>query len=73
MRQVLVSPATQTTTWDISITDAKSFLIYKRTNRVGDLAEPLAIPVVMGAMTVAIANASADEAFEVRLMIEQHV
>ena len=32
-RNVLVSPATSSTTWDITITDSDSFVIYKRTKK----------------------------------------
>lgn len=67
-RQVLVKPATSSTTWDITITDSKSFIIYQRTDCAGNSAEIMNLPI-KGQYTVAIANASVNELFSITLVI----
>lgn len=68
-RNVLVSPATSTTTWDMTITDGDAFIIFKRTKKAGDLSELIDLPM-RGQYTIAIANASVDEVFKITLIIE---
>lgn len=70
MREVLVSPATSTTQYDIKITSPQGLIIYQATNQVGDLADETAIPV-KGAHTVAIDNAAVDEVFTISLIVDQ--
>lgn len=67
-RQVLVKPTTSSTTWDIEITDSKSFVIYNRTDCAGNSSEILSLPL-KGQYTVAIANASVNELFSITLVI----
>jgi len=69
LRQVLVSPATASTTYDIKLTDRDSFDIFVREGEVGDVAEVVQIPL-MGTVTVALANASVDELFDLKFVYE---
>lgn len=70
MREVLVSPATSTNTYDISITSPQGLVIFEATVQEGDLADETAI-LVKGAHIVSIANATIDEVFIINLVIDQ--
>lgn len=70
LRQVVVNPATASTTYTITITNRDSRIIYQRTSVTGNLAEELAIPMYR-THTVAISAATADEAFNIELVITQ--
>ena len=70
LRQVIASPATSSTTYNITITNADSRIIYKRTSETGDLAENVQIPIKR-INTVALSSATADELFNIELVIEQ--
>jgi len=66
--QVIVEPTTSTTQYDISITDKESIKIYERTSEIGTIAEEVLLPVY-GIYTISISNATVDEAFTVKLSI----
>ena len=70
LRQVIVHPATGSTIYTITITNPDDRIIYKRVSETGDIAEEVAIPVKK-VHTVAITSATADEAFNIELVIEQ--
>lgn len=69
LRQVLASPTTSTTTYDIKLTNNQSLVIYERIGEIGDLAEEVVLPV-RGVYTLALANATKDEAFTVSLVVD---
>ena len=69
-RHVIVKPATETTTYDISITNPVDAKIYERTSETGTLSELTSIPI-QGTYTINITNATADETFIVELICEE--
>ena len=69
LRQVLISPASASTDYDIKLTNDQSLIIYLRTTETGDLAEEVALPV-LGIYTINIDNATKDEVFKVELVIQ---
>lgn len=68
-RQILVKPATSSTTWDITITNDNSFTIYIRTSCTGSSAEIVNLPL-KGVHTITFSNTSVDELFKIKLMIQ---
>ena len=68
--QVIVSAATETTTFDFSITDDDGITIRSWTGNTDELNEEVYIPLA-GIYTLAIANSSADEVFTVYLGIDE--
>ena len=70
MRQLLVSPATASTTYNLTITDSDDLDIYCDTSITGNYAPEVAIPV-RGVYTVTIDSATADESFTIKLMVEE--
>ena len=70
LREVLSSPATGSTTYDITITSPEGLIIYQTTSQIGDMADEVTIPV-RGVHTVSIANATADELITVNLIIDE--
>jgi len=70
LRQLIVSPATDTTTWDIKMTDADSIISLQRTGRTGLLSEELALPL-HGTYTITVSGASADEVFTIKLIVQE--
>ena len=70
IKQIIVKPATLTTTYNIDITNPLSAIIYERTSEIGELAEINSIPV-NGIYTVTISSATKDEAFEIQLITQE--
>ena len=68
LRQVIVSPTTVTTAYDIKITDPNSLDFFQCTSQVGNVGKGISLPI-HGINTVAIDNASADEAFTIELAL----
>jgi hypothetical protein len=66
LRTVIVSPATSTTQWDLTITNAEGLDVYENTSVTGDIADELAYPL-KGVYTLTIANATVDEEFKIQL------
>lgn len=69
-RQLLVSPATSTTVYDITITSPEGLIIYQALSCTGDFSPELVLPI-RGIYTVAIANATVDELFTINLVVEE--
>jgi len=67
-REILVKPATSTTRYNITITNANSLDIFYSESITGKFAEEIALPI-RGGYTVTIDSATKDEAFVVELMI----
>ncbi len=73
LKQIIVKSATGTTTFDFSLTDNlghKPFDTTERESQTGKLNEMVEMPL-KGMYTVAVDNASEDEAFTGRLMIQE--
>jgi len=68
--QVMVKPATETTTYNISITNNNDIKTYERLSEVGTLSELVTMPV-RGISTVTIDSATADEEFTIQLSIRE--
>jgi len=66
--QILVKPATSSTTYDFSLTDPGSVVVYKRTSETGTLNDLITLPLA-GIYTAAIANATVDEAHTVLMVV----
>lgn len=66
--QILVKPDTASTQYDFSLTDSNSLVVFKRTSEVGTLNEFITLPLT-GAYTVAIDNATVDEAHTVLILV----
>lgn len=71
LKHIYVKPATGTTTYDMTIKDHDDFELYEITGQYGLLIEQVEIPTV-GDCTVAVANASANEAFRVVMTFLEH-
>ena len=70
LRHICIEAASAGTTFDFSITDEKSNIVYNNTGLTGVLRESVTIPL-RGVYTLAVANSSADEAFTGRLTAEE--
>ena len=73
LKQIYIKSATATTTFDFQITDDKSNVVFDTSQdgstATGILNILLELPL-RGKYTIAVASASADEAFTGRLMVE---
>ena len=70
LRQVLASPATSTTQYDIKIVNNASLTIYERTSETGGLAEEVPLTRFVS-YTVTISNSTVDELFTIHLVVEE--
>ena len=70
MRQILISPTTATTQYNLTISDDASLNILCEDSITGDYSPEVALPV-KGIYTVAIDSATADEAFSMSLVVEE--
>ena len=66
--QILVKPTTASTIYDVSLTDPGSVVVFKRTSETGTLNELISLPLA-GAYTVAIDNATVDEAHTILIVV----
>lgn len=77
LQQLIVSPATSTTTYELTITNGQGLTIYKTIGRVGAMSPILNIPLIYGVgsnlNTITISNASADEAFTVQVIVDKTI
>lgn len=68
--RIFVKPATSTTTYNITITDDNSLVIYSKNGVRGTLNDTT-IQTLRGIYTVAVAAASVDEAFTFQLEYDE--
>lgn len=69
LKQIVVEAASSTTTFGFTLTDEKNLTVYTTdTKATGKLREEVNIPL-KGIYTMAVADASADNAFTGRLMV----
>lgn len=64
---ILVTPATASTTYDVKITNPDGLVIYERTSETGTISEVTTLPL-LGTYTVDIMSATADEEFIICLV-----
>ena len=69
-REIIISPATSTTQYNIIITNDSSLTIFKSISVIGDLIEETALPL-RGVYTLAISSSTADELFTMALILEE--
>ena len=67
-QQILVKPATASTQYDLSLTNAASVVVFKRTSEVGTFNELITLPL-SGNYTIAIDNATVDEDHEILIVV----
>ena len=68
-REIIISPATSTTTYNLDITNDNSLTVFKSSSITGDFIEEVALPF-RGVYTVAITNATVDELFTMAIVLE---
>ena len=69
-REIIISPATLTTQYNLTITNDNSLNVFIATSITGDFIEEVALPF-RGIYTVAISNATRDEVFSMAIIIEE--
>lgn len=68
--QILVKPATSTTSYDISFVDETGITVYERLTETGTLSEINSLPM-KGVYTISLANATANELIVVKLLLRE--
>ena len=68
--RVFVKPATETTTYNITLTDDNGLVVYSQRGIKGTLNDTT-IQTLKGLYTVAVANASANELFKFQIEYEE--
>ena len=69
-REIIISPATSTTTYNLTITNDNSLDVFIAESITGDFIEETALPM-RGVYTVAIDSATEDELFSMALVLEE--
>ena len=67
---IIVKPASEDTTYDITITNPAGVIIYHRRSETGVLSELTKIPV-LGIYTISILNSTKDENFIIQTICEE--
>ena len=70
LRQIIIVPTSESTTYNLTITDEYDNVVLDRPSLTGTLNELLYLPL-RGVYTVAVDTASADENFTGRLLVEE--
>ena len=70
LREVIVKPATETTTYDVSLTNDQSLVVFQRKAQTGSIGIEVALPI-HAIYTFKIDNASEDEAFTAQMIMEE--
>lgn len=68
IKQIVVSPATDTTSYEISIADADGLTVFETDTETGNYCELTDLPI-SGVYTITISSATRDEAFSIRLIV----
>ena len=71
LQQIIISPATSTTTYDVKLTDIFSIDIFEREDETGKLNEDSKWLPMYGNLTLTISGASADEVFTYLLVFNE--
>jgi hypothetical protein len=69
-REIIISPATSTTTYNLTITNDNSLDVFISNSITGDFIEEVALPF-RGIYTVAISEATKDELFKMAIVVEE--
>ena len=69
-REIIVKPATSTTTYNLAITNPDSLTVFKSISITGDFSEEVALPF-RGVYTVAITSATVDELFTMAIVVQE--
>ena len=69
LRQIIIKPATATTTYDFDITDEKDNTVYTKEGLTGYFSDLVFLPL-RGIYTIAVDTSSVNEAYTGRLLIE---
>ena len=69
-REIIISPATSTTTYNLVITNDNSLTVFKSSSIEGDFIEEVALPF-RGVYTVAVSQATKDEEFNIAIVLEE--
>ena len=69
-REIIISPATGTTQYNLTITNADSLDVFISSSITGDFIEEVAIPF-RGIYTVAISDSTKDELFTIAIIVQE--
>ena len=69
-REIIISPATSTTVYNLTITNDNSLTVFKSSSITGDFIEEVALPL-RGVYTVAVTSATVDELFTMAIVLEE--
>ena len=70
VREILVTPTTITTQYNLTITNDQSLIVFYSSSIIGNFAEEVALPF-RGIYTIAIDSATNDEAFTIGIIAEE--
>ena len=70
LRQIILSPVTATTTYNLTITDEKDNIVYDKDGITGYFSDLVYLPL-RGIYTIAVDTSSADELYTGRLLVEE--
>jgi hypothetical protein len=73
IRQIFLKATTGSTTFDVTITDANSDVVFTREDETGELNEYIDLPTYPADYVLTIANASVDESFSYKLLIDEPI
>ena len=69
-REIIVSPATASTIYNINITNENSLDVFNSSSITGNFEEEVALPL-RGVYTIDISEATRDELFKIELVLEE--
>ena len=69
-REIIVNPATSTTQYNLEITNDNSLPVFYSNSITGQFVEEVALPF-RGVYTVAISEATKDEAFTIGILVQE--
>jgi len=69
-REIIISPATSSTTYNLTITNDNSLDMFISESITGDFIEEVALPM-RGVYTVTVDQATKDEEFNMAIVLEQ--
>lgn len=70
VREIVVSPTTPTTQYNLTITNADSLDVFISESNTGDFIEEVALPI-RGIYTVTISSSTEDEVYSIAIIVEE--
>jgi len=70
VREIIITPATETTQYNLTITNDRSLIVFYSSSVTGNFAEEVALPF-RGIYTIAIDSATKDEVFTIGIIAEE--